>query len=254
MNRFAAFSIGIAFTVVTGSAVNYVNAAGDSTIKACANKKTGAMRYIKKGKCKKTESVLLWNRQGLQGLQGIQGLQGLQGIPGSSAPANGRQQIHVFDSAGRDFGVPISIDNANTAKIFYDGGIWTFSSSPTSNISGDRSLINKHMYWDNGCTQPFFSTPGGTNALSNARTFTEDSVNGPRTYYKPTGSPFSGSSLSTWYTTVSYGSPIGCKLSTVIEAYYSGYTRDAKSPSIFYTSVVKVNPPPYLAPFSLVLK
>jgi hypothetical protein len=248
MNRFTAFSLGVVFTAVSIGAVNYVSAAGNSTIKACANKQTGAMRYIKKGACKKTESILLWNQQGLQGPQGP------QGIPGISASANGPQKIHVVDSAGRDFGVPLSIDNADTATVFYDGGIWMFSSSPTLNIWGDTSLRNDSwMYWDNRCTQPFFSTPGGTNALPNARTFTQSS-NGVRTYFKPTGSPFSGSSLSTWYTTVGYGSPDGCKLSTVIDAYNSSYTRDAKSPSKFYTSVVQVNPPPYLAPFTLVLK
>ena len=234
--------MGLTFAAVSIGSVNFVNASGDSTIKACASRQTGTMRYISKGKCKKTESSLSWNQRGVQGL------------PGDITSTQGLQQIHIVDSTGRDFGIPISIDNANVATVFYDGGIWTISSSPTLNISGDTSLNNdSFMFWDSRCTQPIYATPGSTNALVNARTFSQSS-NGVRTYYKPTGSPFSGSSLSTWYTTVGYGSPDGCKLSTVIDAYNSSYTRDIKSSSRFYTSVVQINPPPYLAPFSLVLK
>ena len=239
MNRLTAFFLGLVFAVVSLGAVNYANAAGNSTIKACANKKTGAMRYIKKGSCKNTESVLLWNQQGLQG------------IPGSSASANGPQQIHVVDSAGRDFGIPL-IASSTGATVFYDGGVWSFSSSPTLNISGDGSLENSsRIFWDSTCTQPIFKTAAGSNATPSTRAYWQWS-NGSRTYYKPNGYPFSGSSLSTFYT-LAYTDT--CKLSSFIDSNYgTSFTTGVKSPSNFYTSVVQVNPPPYLAPFSLVLK
>jgi hypothetical protein len=61
MNRFTTFSLGVVFTAVSIGAVNYVSAAGDATIKACANKK-GAMRCISRGSCKRTKRILKWNQ------------------------------------------------------------------------------------------------------------------------------------------------------------------------------------------------
>src|SRR5690606_36472008 len=54
------------------------------TIKACYNKKTGAMRYTK-NKCKKGEKKLSWNSTGPQGPIGPAGPTGAQGPIG---PAN----------------------------------------------------------------------------------------------------------------------------------------------------------------------
>jgi hypothetical protein len=47
-NRLGAFTLGVVITAVSVGAVSFVNAAGDKTLKACANKKTGVMRYISK--------------------------------------------------------------------------------------------------------------------------------------------------------------------------------------------------------------
>lgn len=68
INRLGAFTLGVIITSVSVGTVSFVNAAGDATLKACANKTTGAMRYIAKGKCKKTEKALTWNQMGSQGM------------------------------------------------------------------------------------------------------------------------------------------------------------------------------------------
>lgn len=60
----------------------------DSTITACANKKTGVLRYAKNGKCRKSERKLQWNQQGpvgATGAQGAAGPAGATGVPGSDA-------------------------------------------------------------------------------------------------------------------------------------------------------------------------
>jgi len=227
------------FAAVSLGAVQLVSAASDSKIIACASKTTGTMRYLTKGSCKKTETAISWNKQGPQGPQGLTGSSG------------STQQIHLIDSTGRDFGIPLNATSAS-AKVFYDGGVWSFSSSPTLNISGDGSLdIGVRIFWDSTCTNPIFKTSSGSNAAPQSRAHW-DSSNGSRTYYKPSGSPFSGSSLSTFYTLAYTGT---CKLSSYIDSNYdTRFSTDVKNPSIFYTSVVQVNPPPYLAPFSLVLK
>jgi hypothetical protein len=86
-NRLSTFTLGVVITAVSVGAVSFVNAAGDATIKACADKKTGVMRYIAKGKCKKTESMLSWNQMGPQGLPGSAGTNGLSGTKGDTGPA-----------------------------------------------------------------------------------------------------------------------------------------------------------------------
>jgi hypothetical protein len=84
-NRLGAFTLGVVITAVSVGAVSFVNAAGDKQLRACANKKTGVMRYIAKGSCnKKTETTLFWNQMGSQGLPGAAGTNGTNGIAGTN--------------------------------------------------------------------------------------------------------------------------------------------------------------------------
>lgn len=78
----AAFGLGTLVATIAIGAVQFVSAASDATITACASKTTGVMRYITKGSCKKTETALSWNQQGPQGLQGPQGVAGEKGAAG----------------------------------------------------------------------------------------------------------------------------------------------------------------------------
>jgi len=80
---FKSFVIGFGCAALSLGAVTYVSASSDKTIKACANKKTGAMRYISKGACKKTETSLSWNQIGPQGSPGAPGPAGINGTAGA---------------------------------------------------------------------------------------------------------------------------------------------------------------------------
>lgn len=102
INRLGTFTLGVIITAVSVGAVSFVNAAGDATLKACANKTTGAMRYIAKGTCKKTEKALTWNQMGPQGLQGSSGAAGSKGDSGT-AGTNG-QNLFVVDANGQTLG------------------------------------------------------------------------------------------------------------------------------------------------------
>lgn len=110
-NRFSAFTLGVLVTTVSVSAVTYVNASSNSTIKACANKKTGAMRYIAKGKCKKTEKALSWNQMGPQGLPGAIGTKGDSGTAGTNG-TNG-QNLYVIDANGDTLGRYLGVDGGS---------------------------------------------------------------------------------------------------------------------------------------------
>lgn len=70
MKSVNALLLGIAIGAIAVGATTAVTAAGNSTITACANKNTGAMRLLTKGSCKKTETRVTWNKEGLQGPKG----------------------------------------------------------------------------------------------------------------------------------------------------------------------------------------
>ncbi len=115
-NRLGAFTLGVIITGVSVGAVSFVNAASNGTLKACANKTTGVMRYISKGSCKKTETSLSWNQMGPQGLPGAAGTNGTggakgdtgatgakgeTGAAGASAASTLKQRVLLGGSVGR---------------------------------------------------------------------------------------------------------------------------------------------------------
>jgi len=90
INRLGTFTLGVIITAVSVGAVSFASATGDATIQACANKKTGAMRYISKGGCRSTETALSWNQRGPQGVPGSTGAKGDTGARGDIGPAGAR--------------------------------------------------------------------------------------------------------------------------------------------------------------------
>jgi hypothetical protein len=132
---FKSFAIGFACAALSMGAVSYVNAAGDATIKSCANKKTGAMRYISKGKCKKTEKLLSWNQMGPTGLPGSSGKAGLKGDTGTAGTngatgTNGTngQNYYAIDATGKTLG-PILGRFGTSVDVLIDNIIWNMDVS-----------------------------------------------------------------------------------------------------------------------------
>ncbi len=75
------------------------SATAATTYKACANKKTGEMRFVVKGKkCKKKEKKLKWN---VKGPAGGTGATGPQGPAGARGPAG---EFNVLDQTGKVLG------------------------------------------------------------------------------------------------------------------------------------------------------
>jgi hypothetical protein len=85
-NRLGAFILGVVVTAASVGATSLANASGGSTMKACANKSSGAMRFLSKGSCKSSERLLTWNQQGPSGPAGSSGPAGPSGPAGSSGP------------------------------------------------------------------------------------------------------------------------------------------------------------------------
>ena len=249
-NRLSAFTLGVIITAASVGAVTYANAAGDATLKACANKTSGAMRYISKGSCKKTEKLLSWSQMGPQGLPGSAGTKGETGAAGTNGTngTNG-QNFHVIDAAGRDLGIPLS-SSATTANIMFEGGIWTLQNTGYIESLTDGELNASSRYIDSSCVTPYWNAPsqfaGLIQAARGART-----VSGVTKYYKPSGTPFLGS-------TSKFYSRQGAVVDGVRACVEITSSVDSEAVAehavTYFTNVVEVTPPTFTAPFTIVAK
>jgi hypothetical protein len=80
-----ALIIALSMIVVAG---NYsASQSSGTSVTTCYNKKSGAMRYLVKGVCKKTETTLRVGQVGPQGPAGANGAQGATGPAGAVGPA-----------------------------------------------------------------------------------------------------------------------------------------------------------------------
>jgi NADPH-dependent glutamate synthase beta subunit-like oxidoreductase len=70
-----------------GLAVAAIPSASNDTVRACYKKKNGQLRIVKRGKCKKSETAISWNKEGPQGLTGKPGVAGAQGTQGATGSA-----------------------------------------------------------------------------------------------------------------------------------------------------------------------
>jgi hypothetical protein len=156
-NRLGAFTLGVVITAVSVGAVSFVNAAGNGTLKACANKTSGAMRYISKGSCKKTETSLSWNQMGPQGLPGSAGTNGTAGTKGDtgaagekgSAGADGLN-LYAVNAEGKTLGPAVSADN-DTVTVLIDGQLWVLN---TQSAYVTTPLIMGVYFKDASCSIP----------------------------------------------------------------------------------------------------
>jgi hypothetical protein len=70
------------------------------TITVCADKKTGLLHLKTRGRCKRSQTRVTWNRQGPQGPQGVQGPAGQPGAPAAAAWAHVLPSGAVFAGQG----------------------------------------------------------------------------------------------------------------------------------------------------------
>jgi hypothetical protein len=79
-----AFLMGALVASVSLGAIRMADARSDSDMRACANKKTGVLRLLRKGSCSKAEREVAWNSVGATGPTGPQGEKGEQGTKGDA--------------------------------------------------------------------------------------------------------------------------------------------------------------------------
>ena len=247
-NRLGAFTLGVVITAVSVGTVSFVNAAGDATLKACANKKTGVMRYISKGSCnKKTETSLSWNQMGPTGLSGSAGTAGTNGSAGAKGevgPAG--QNFHAIDATGKDLGI-ITQGNASEVTVYSEGGLWPWQ---TQTYAGNNYV---YLFRDSSCTVPLATN---TNAVyvaasqfvfpSNNRWILAKSAQSlPTVAYKASGQAFDLKSLSAVYQWSSYQQTCTSR---------NPATMFAGDENVNATDLTTVSLPTYTAPLTIVAK
>ena len=242
---FKSFAIGFGCAALSISAVTYASAASDATLKACANKTTGVMRYIAKGSCKKTETSLLWSQMGPQGLPGVAGPAGVNGTAGvngsdGSVGAAG-PALKWVDADGNQLGEFL---NYNSPQFLYNGVLYYFDATRSNDYSMNQGGL---LYSDVACTIPkgrlfyqttqqvFYTTIGNV----------EDAA--PQYWWRPTGVYKTISAGETLY---SFSNGL-CTSSTVPAApaisLYRGTT-------LSEVAIYSGRPPSYVAPVLIVSK
>ena len=237
LNRLGAFTIGVIITSASVGAVTYANAASNKTLKACANKKTGVMRYISKGSCKKTETVLSWSQMGPQGLPGAAGSNGTNG-----------QNFHVIDATGRDLGVAIGLANSGkNATIIFESGLWEVLSYSNFINGGLRS---SSFYSDSSCTTPLVEVDEKQQSMARGWNGSETD---PK-YWKSAGDSFLLSSRIIYGKVRSGSKPnfVYSCLSSDSTSFRNEFLAEAGDYRL--SAVTEVTPPAYTAPFTIVAK
>ncbi len=245
LSRLTAFTLGVIVTAVSVSAVSYVNALNDQTMRACADRKTGAMRYIDKGRCKRTERALTWNQIGPQGIQGTTGATGAQGPPGLSGAAgiNGiaGTSLHLEDANGKQMGRVIGDGTGSPVSMLalYEGKLWRFHLN-TYVVQGSGSSGN--IYSDSRCTQLLGGVAQATNPSPQLTFGAVGQTFEPSGLHESTGFYSSGTNMDN---PVYIGNSQNCTLltSSARESQYGGH---------IFLNLRSITPPLYIPPLIVV--
>ena len=246
--RLGAFTLGVVITAVSVGAVSFVNAAGDKTLRACANKTTGVMRYISKGSCKKTETSLSWNQMGPTGLPGSAGTNGSDGAPGTNGSAgtngaNGKTLVAV-DATGKEIGNVLGDGQAGWVTpdfvILSNDRLWRVNSTEYT-VYG--SGYSPDAYSDSACTLPL----GLMTSLTPSAQLTfgyVDASNGGKTYIATTK----------YADALDMTMPVyrGGRSSCILDTTF--HRTDTYGSTQFFYSLTEISTPTYVAPLLVVLK
>ena len=245
---FRSFVIGFGCAALSFGAVTYANAAGDATLKACANKTSGAMRYISKGSCKKTEKLLSWSQMGPQGLPGVAGARGETGAAGTNGTngTNG-QNYYAVDATGKTLG-PVLGSLSSSVDVLIDNTIWTLDKA--TNIPSNSTSSGSLTYHSNSsCTAPYFTTGIDSGVITQGITVdigSNDSWDLTDKAYKVSGGKISltGQTIYNWRWATN------ASVCTAV----SDVSKAALVLTTAFYPVTEVTKPTYTAPISIVVR
>lgn len=245
---FVAFVAGAVLSAGVVGATTYLRAADGGVVTACANKKTGVMRYLSKGSCnRRTETQLAWNQFGIPGIAGERGEAGARGDTGAKGDVGPRgESYRVVDAKGRDLGTPIDISNFGmSAEILFQGGVWIVHNNPAEGASIAGAISASGYFSDSRCSAPVFNAIAGSLDVQTARG-SYVSLDRGVIYLKPKGSPFRVPATTDLYFLNSKTNPSQCVSAR-------SWDNEFVSTS-YFIDVVETTPPTFDAPFTIVLK
>lgn len=129
--------------------------ANSSTIVACANKKSGALRIAYKS-CKKTENRVTWSVTGPQGPAGAVGSTGSQGTPGQDRSGYATYK----DANGQNIGNVITVGKDGSLYRIVNGLIWGFRPQNGTAFGAFPTYPN---YLSPTCNSAYLFGTAGTN-------------------------------------------------------------------------------------------
>lgn len=143
-----------------------------TSVTTCYNKKTGAMRYLVKGVCKKTESTLKIDNVGTPGATGATGAAGATGATGLTGPAGapgysaGLSVTDIHDDSSPSYRptVPITDSFINQTVIFRTDDISTSGAQ-----SSDRLSLSEYKLVQISASLVFYQVSGNASALETGK-------------------------------------------------------------------------------------
>ncbi len=174
------------FIVASISATSVLNARG-STVTLCANKKSGALRYLKNGDCRSSESKIELDQNGELGQTGPQGPQGPAGPAGSdgSSGQTGPQgpagsNLKWIDANGNQLG---DFVDYRWPSFLYNGIVYNFSPQDSNGYSDYADFL----YTDASCTNPMGARGALSTQVARYTTAMNQPQAMPRVWWRSTG-------------------------------------------------------------------
>ena len=113
----ASLVIGILIGATLGSVGGVIAATDTSAINACANKTTGVLRLLTKGKCTAKEDKVTWNQAGVAGPAGPAGPAGAAGAKGEDGAKGDKGNTGVPGETGATGATGATFQNATAVAL-----------------------------------------------------------------------------------------------------------------------------------------
>jgi hypothetical protein len=177
-----ALGVAIVALVLAAGGITYAATSSESVIRACANKRTGALRIA--NRCKRNERRVTWGvvgpqgRQGARGFIGSRGFSGAQGAPGATGKEGKEGQQGPAGPGATTFSTTAFPSTTVTLATLGNGISVRGICPPSGNVqlqiattSGSSSLQTSGTFSASIATPPV--EPAVTNNTTSVTTFTD---------------------------------------------------------------------------------
>ena len=116
-----AMAVAVAALLAACTGLAVAASSSSTVIRACANKKTGALRLA--NKCRKGERSVSWSQTGPQGARGLAGANGVNGAPGTTGSKGQQGEEGAQGPGATSFFTTLPQGNSNATLITLGNGL-----------------------------------------------------------------------------------------------------------------------------------